>query len=118
MNANTITAHHGTGTDYTGYPIRQTDVNGLTGIFFTESYADAEYFADANTEGSDDDETRVFTAAIDLTDAEDLTEMDADHWDIIDAAIASRAPVVILPDMSGVSDREILVTDTSVITWK
>ena len=60
---------------------------------------------------------RVFTVEIDLTDAEDLTDMDADHWDII-AAAAGRASVIILPDMSGVSDREIPVTDHSVITWK
>lgn len=113
-----ITAFHGTASDYQGTPSPRTDVNGLTGIFFTETEADAWYFAEANTEGGADGEARVFTAEVDMTDAEDLTEMDADHWDIIDAAIASRAPVIILPDLSGVSDREILVTNTSVITWK
>ena len=112
-----ITAHHGTASDYTGYPARMTDVNGLIGIFFTESVEDAEYFAAANTEGRDDGMPRVFTAEIDLTDVEDLSEMDAEHDEIVAAAIASIASVVILPDMSGVSEREILVTNASAIRW-
>ena len=114
----TITAYHGTGADYEGNPSIRTDINGLTGIFFTESADDAWYFAEANTEGRDDGEARVFTAEIDLSEAEDLSDMDADHWDIIEAAAASSAPVIILPDLSGVSEREILVKATSRITWK
>ena len=37
--------------------------------------------------------------------------------EILDAADASDAAVVILPDMSGVSEREILVKRESAITW-
>jgi hypothetical protein len=118
MTAISITAYHGTASEYNGYPTRRTDVNGLTGIFFTESFEDAEYFAEANTEGSDDGMARVFTAEIDMSEAEDLSDMDADHDEIVAAAYASDAPVVILPDMSGVSEREILVKATSVIAWK
>ena len=113
----TITAHHGTGTDYEGTPSVRTDVYGLTGIFFTESESDAWHFAEANTEGSNDGCERVFTATIDLTDAEDLTDLE-DQDEIIEAASASAAPVIILPDMSGVSDRQILVVSPRVITWK
>ena len=112
----TITGHHGTGTDYEGTPSVRTDVNGLTGIFFTESESDAWYFAGMNTEGSDDEMERVFTATIDMTEAEDLSHME-DQDEIIAAAAASIAPVIILPDMSGVSEREILVISTSAIQW-
>jgi hypothetical protein len=58
-----------------------------------------------------------FTAEIDLSDAEDLSEMDVDHWDLIEAAASSQASVVILPDLSGVSDREFLVKRTGGIRW-
>lgn len=114
----TITAHHGTSADFEGTPSLRTDVNGLTGIFLTESEDDAWYFAEANTEGSDDGIARVFTGEVDLSEAEDLSEMDADHDEIIEAAAASTAPVIILPDLSGVSEREILVKANSCITWK
>ena len=112
----TITGYHGTGTDYEGTPSVRTDINGLTGIFFTESESDAWYFAEMSTEGSNDGMERVFTATIDLSKAEDLSEME-DHDGIVEAAAASTAPVIILPNMSGVSDREILVVNLSVITW-
>ena len=112
----TITGYHGTGTEYEGTPNLRTDINGLTGIFFTESESDAWYFAEMNTEGSDDGMERVFTAEIDLSNVEDLSEMD-DQDEILEAAAASIAPVIILPDMSGVSEREILVVSTSAIKW-
>ena len=69
-----------------------------------------------NTEGSDDGMDRVFTATIDISEAEDLSDME-DQDEILDAAAASKAPVIILPDMSGVSEREILVVSTSAIRW-
>ena len=112
----TITGYHGTGTDYEGTPSVHTDINGLTGIFFTEIEADAWYFAGMNTEGSDDGTERVFIATIDISGAEDLSEME-DQDEIIAAAAASIAPVIILPDLSGVSEREILVVSTSAIQW-
>ena len=112
----TITAYHGTGTNYEGTPSPNTDINGLTGIFFTESESDAWYFAEMNTQGSNDGMERVFTATIDLSDAEDLSEME-DQDEIVAAANASTAPVIILPDMSGVSEREILVVSMSAIRW-
>ena len=112
----TITGYHGTGADYEGTPSTRTDINGLTGIFFTESESDAWYFAAMNTEGSNDGMERVFTATIDLSNAEDLSGMD-DQDNIIEAAAASTAPVIILPDMSGVSEREILVVSASAIRW-
>ena len=113
----TIIVHHGTSADFEGNPTMMTDINGLTGVFFTENYEDAEYFAEANTEGNSEGEPRVYTATIDMTDAEDLSAMDADHWDIIETAQNSNAPVVIFPDLSGVSAREILVTRMCVISW-
>ena len=112
-----VSVFHGTSSEFTGTPTPQTDINGLTGIFFTESEADAQYFAEANTEGSDDGEARVFSGSIDLTDAEDLSEMDAEQDQIIEAAYNSNAAIIILPDLSGVSDREILVKRASLVTW-
>ena len=112
----TITGYHGTGTDYEGTPSIRTDINGLTGIFLTESETDAQYFADMNTEVNDDGMERVFTATIDLTNAEDLSDLE-DQDEIIAAAAASTASVIILPAMSGVSEREILVVSTSAIRW-
>ena len=112
----TITGYHGTGTDYEGTPSVRTDINGLTGIFFTESETDAGYFAEMNTEGSDDGMARVFTATIDISEAEDLSDLE-DQDEIIAAAYASISPVIILPNLSGVSEREILVISTSAIRW-
>ena len=112
----TITGYHGTGTDFEGTPSIRTDINGLAGIFLTESETDAWYFAGMSTEGSDDGMERVFTATINMNGAEDLSEME-DQDEIISAALASPAPVIILPDLSGVSDREILVVNTSAIQW-
>ena len=115
--ANTITAFHGTAAEFAGTPTIQTDVYGFRGIFLTESFEDAEYFASMNTEGGNDGEERVFTATVDLTDALDLTDLDGDQDEIVAAYLATDAPVYILPDMSGVSEREILVADYSVIAW-
>lgn len=116
------TVFHGTQTKYSGTPEAQTDVNGLTGIFFTEDEGDAEYFAEQLTEGSQDGDRRVFTAEIDLTSAYDLaTEAEyngLEHDEIIERALASSADIIILPDMSGVSEREILVTWATVINWQ
>ena len=66
-----------------------TDVYGFTGIFFTESETDAWAFAGANTEGANDGMERVFIATIDLSEAEDLIEME-DQDEIIEAAAASN----------------------------
>ena len=119
MNANaaSITAYHGTAAEFAGAPSPQTDVYGFHGIFLTESYEDAEYFASMNTEGGNDGEERVYTANVDLTGAADLTELDGDQDEIVAAYLAIDAPVYILPDMSGVSEREILVADTRCISW-
>jgi hypothetical protein len=118
----TTTVFHGTQTTYSGTPTEQTDVYGLTGIFFTEDADDAETFADGSTQGSMDGDLRVFAAEIDLTGAYDLAaEADdecLEHEDIIERALASSADIIILPDMSGVSEREILVTWPSVINWQ
>ena len=116
----TIAAYHGTSTNYEGTPAPRTCINGLTGIFFTESESDAWDFAEMLTQGADDGAYRVFAATIDLEGAEDLTGEewdDAGHWEIVEAAAASDAPVIILPNMSGVSEREILVRWTNRITW-
>ena len=114
--------HHGTQTTYTGYPTEQTDIYGLTGIFFTEDADDAETFAEGSTQGSMDEDLRIFTAEVDLSDAYDLaTESDEEnleHDEIVERALGSNANVIILPDMSGVSEREILVTRTSIINWQ
>ena len=45
----------------------------------------------------------------------DLSEMEADHWDFIEVAASSQASVAIPPDLSGVSDREILVKRTGAV---
>ena len=116
------TVHHGTQTTYSGTPTAQTDVNGLTGIFFTEDEGDAEYFAESMTEGNQDGDMRIFTAKIDLSDAYDLATETEDegleHDEIIERALASSAAIIILPDMSGVSEREILITWPTVINWQ
>ena len=116
-DAQSIIGHHGTSSDFEGYPTPQTDIYGLTGIFFTESRDDADYFAEMNTEGTSDGPRRVFTAMIDMTDVEDLSHME-EQDEIIDAANKSTASVIILPDMSGVSEREILVVRTRAISWE
>ena len=113
-----VTAYHGTATEFVGYPTPQTDVYGFTGVFLTECEADAAYFASMNTEGSDDGVERVFTATVDLTGAVDLTDLDGDTEAIVAAYLAVDAPVYILPDMSGVSEREILVADTRALVWQ
>ena len=46
---------------------------------------------------------------------EDLSEMEADDWDFIKVAASSQASVAIPPDLSGISDREILVKRTGAI---
>ena len=116
------TIFHGTQTKFSGTPTTQTDVYGLTGIYFTEDRDDAEYFADQMTEGQQDGDLRVFAAEIDLTDAYDLaTEAEEDgleHDEIIERAQSSSADIIILPDMSGVSEREILVTWPTIIDWQ
>ena len=114
----TVVAFHGTSADFDGTPNMRTDVYGLTGIYFTEDEDVAMDFAEANTERASDGDARTFAATIDLTNADDLSDMEGEHWDIVKAAYESNAPVVILPDMSGTGNREILVRDPFAIEWK
>ena len=99
--SNTITLYHGTSTDFQGSPAPMTDVYGLRGVYMTDSRSDAETFGEGNTEGAMDGELRVYKAQVDLRSVDDLSaKMDSgeiDYDDIIPAAEASRADVVILP---------------------
>ena len=113
-----LVLYHGTGTAFQGTPSPQTDVYGNRGVFLTDSYEDGRYFAEANTEGRDDGNHRVFAARVDMSNVEDLSGLPDegyDHNEILERSAQSSADVVILPDMSGVSEREILVKDPRAI---
>lgn len=111
-----VRAFHGTDTPYDGYPTRQTDVYGFTGIFLTEDKSDAWHFAELATEGRRGGRERVYAADVDLTGALDLTGVD-DVEDLVRLASDTDAAVVILPDLSGTSNREILVKDSDALRW-
>lgn len=113
----TTTVYHGTGTDYTGYPDLRTDVYGFHGVFLTESEGDAWMFAEGSTEGANDGMNRVFTGEVELDGVLDLTNADMDTDELVEAVENSGADVVILPDLSGVSEREILVRSRRAIEW-
>ena len=116
MTAETLRVYHGTSAEFDGYPQMRVDGYGILGIFTTESEADAWYFADTHHK---DDEAiaRVYAGEVSLQDVEDLTDLDADHWDIVGRIADSTAAVVIAPDMSGVSDREIIIKNPIAIKW-
>ena len=114
----TITAYHGTSADYGGFPhpVPQTDVYGFYGIFLADSLSDAFAFAELSPDDYHGD-PRVYVAELDMSDALDMSDSDGETWDLVDVAMDSDARVVILPDLSGVCRRELLVKDKDAIVW-
>ena len=116
-----VTAYHGTSTGFEGYPSPQSDIYGFNGIFLTEDEGDAWDFAEGNTEGRDDQLTRVFSAKVDLANAVDLTELEGEGDEFIAFAIEAideaDADVAMLPDLSGMQRREILVVNPTALEW-
>jgi hypothetical protein len=93
------------------------DIYGFIGIFMVDDVDDAWAFAEMNTEGQDDADYRVYAGKVDLDDALDLTDMD-DMDDLLDAVEDAYEDVILLPDLSGVCDREILVRSSSAVRWE
>ena len=100
----TIIAHHGTVHRLRRNPQRPHGHKRPDWIFFTESETDAWYFAGMPVPTAATTRWKGFSPPPStLTEAEDLSEMERPRQ-IIAAAAASTAPVIILPDMSGVSE--------------
>ena len=118
---------HGTASDFTGAPTLQQDEEywdgAAVGIFFTADAAAAAFYATgdaaADTISPTPTRYRVFSAAVDMTAAEDLTWADIDE--IPQLLDESDAPVVILPGTAeelGIYADEILVRDmTAISSW-
>ena len=116
-----IKVYHGTSAAFEGFPSARTTVYGLTGVYLTESIEDAWAFAGARFCGYDDEKPRVFEAMLSVEDGDvlDLSEVEFDdESELHDAASESGASVVIFPDMSGITEREILVKRPSMLNWE
>jgi len=113
----TITAYHGTVTDYDGFPQAHTCSWGLHGIYLSEVKKVAKSFAELSAQCRNDGRPRIFEARVDISDALDLSATEMDIEELIDTANNSDAPVIILPDLTGTGEREILVVNPLAAKW-
>ena len=111
---------HGTATEFETFDPSESN-SGVAAIFFTPDYNLAASYAGGIW--GEEQEGRVITASVDLSQAVELSGYDEDGelislTDLMDEAEATGAPAVWLPDTYGdYSPRsEIAVFDTSLIS--